>query len=75
MARTAKNTPTTRETRSPAFVAWHVAGTPDKPFWTRIGAAWKHEDGVGMTLHLEAIPVGFTGRVVLREPKVRGAGA
>ena len=39
------------------------------------GAAWKHEDGVGMTLHLEAIPVGFTGRVVLREPKVKEAGA
>lgn len=57
-----------RETKSPAFIAWHVAEKKEsKSFWTRIGAAWDHEDGKGFTLQLDLVPV-TGGRIVLREP-------
>ncbi|MDR4483162.1 MAG: hypothetical protein R3B95_08045 [Nitrospirales bacterium] len=51
----------------PGLIAWHVAERGEKSFWTRIGAAWDHEDAKGMTLQLELMPVG-NGRIVLREP-------
>lgn len=57
------------EGRIPDFIAYHV---PERvnTFWTRIGAAWKHKDGKGLTLDLELVPLD-TGRIVLRdyEPK------
>ncbi|ACK50907.1 conserved hypothetical protein [Methylocella silvestris BL2] len=57
-----------RETKAPAFIAWHVAEKTDsKSFWTRIGAAWDHEDGKGLTLQLDLVPVSG-GRIVLRTP-------
>ncbi|EGE59902.1 hypothetical protein RHECNPAF_178003 [Rhizobium etli CNPAF512] len=58
----------TRETKAPAFIAYHVAEkNDDKSFWTRIGAAWDHEDGKGLTLQLDLVPVSG-GRIVLRTP-------
>lgn len=57
----------TRQTNSPAFIAWHVVERGDKAFWTRIGAAWDHKDGEGLTLQLDLMPV-HDGRVVLRTP-------
>jgi hypothetical protein len=57
-----------REAKTPAFIAWHVAEkSKDKSFWTRIGAAWDHDDGKGFTLQLDLLPVAG-GRIVLREP-------
>ncbi|MBZ9944504.1 hypothetical protein LB533_25755 [Mesorhizobium sp. BR1-1-13] len=57
-----------RETKAPAFIAWHVAEKADsKSFWTRIGAAWDHDDGKGFTLQLDLVPVSG-GRIVLRTP-------
>lgn len=57
-----------RETKPPAFIAWHVTEKKQsKSFWTRIGAAWDHDDGRGFTLQLDLIPV-TGGRIVLREP-------
>ncbi|MGI8568482.1 MAG: hypothetical protein ACR2KT_05160 [Methylocella sp.] len=46
-----------RETTPPALIAWHVAERGEKKFWNRIGAAWEHEDGDGLTLQLDLIPV------------------
>jgi hypothetical protein len=58
----------TRETKAPAYIAYHVADrSDDKSFWTRIGAAWAHEDGKGFSLNLDLVPVSG-GRVVLRVP-------
>jgi hypothetical protein len=76
MARTEKqNRQPTRETRSPAYIAWHVAGDGDnKAYWTRIGAAWAHQDGEGLTLHLDLLPVSG-GRIVLRHPSENNNGA
>jgi hypothetical protein len=59
--------PKARETHPPALIAYHVAERGGKSFWTRIGAAWDHEDAKGLTLQLELTPVGG-GRIVLREP-------
>jgi hypothetical protein len=38
-----------RETTPPALIAWHVAERGEKKLWNRIGAAWEHEDGEGLT--------------------------
>lgn len=62
-----KNKKQQRET-TPSFIAWHVAERGEKTFWNRIGAAWQHEDGEGLTLQLELLPVAG-GRIVLRAPK------
>lgn len=57
-----------RETKAPRFIAYAVTEKgEDKSFWTRIGAAWDHEDGKGLTLSLDLVPVNG-GRIVLRTP-------
>lgn len=57
-----------REHKAPTLIAYHVADRgEDKSFWTRIGAAWDHEDGKGLTLQLDLVPVNG-GRIVLRVP-------
>ncbi len=53
----------------PAYEAFVVEGEGKDAFWTKIGAAWPHEDGKGFNLQLSAMPV--TGRVALRVPKPR----
>ena len=62
-----KNKKQQRET-TPALIAWHVAERGEKKFWNRIGAAWEHEDGEGLTLQLDLLPTAG-GRIVLRAPK------
>jgi len=57
----------TREATPPALIAFHVAERGEKAYWTRIGAAWDHEDAKGLTLQLDLVPVNG-GRIVLREP-------
>ncbi|MGY3033878.1 hypothetical protein ACVIIV_003048 [Bradyrhizobium sp. USDA 4354] len=44
-----------------------VEGKGDKAFWTRIGAAWPHDDGKGFNLQLSCMPL--DGRPIVREPK------
>ena len=56
-----------RETQPPTLIAYHVSERGEKKFWTRIGAAWDHEDAKGMTLQLDLVPTNG-GRIVLREP-------
>ena len=36
-----------------------------KGYWTRLGAAWKHQDGKGFNIVLDAVPL--DGRLTLRE--------
>ena len=55
---------TAEETKAPALIAYHVPEREKAP-WTRIGAAWEHKDGEGLTLQLDLMPIG-TGRIVLR---------
>lgn len=64
-----RNKAETREPKAPALIAYHVAARgEDKSFWTRIGAAWDHDDGKGLTLQLDLVPVDG-GRIVLRQPQ------
>jgi hypothetical protein len=35
------------ESRSPAYIAYHVDDRGEKKFWSRIGAAWRHQKGEG----------------------------
>lgn len=54
--------------QAPALIAWHVReGKDGKAFWTRIGAAWTHQNGDGHTLQLDLYPL--NGRIVLLPPK------
>jgi len=55
------------EKQRPAFDAYVVDGDGKEAFWSKIGAAWPHEDGKGYNLQLTAIPV--NGRVALRLPR------
>jgi hypothetical protein len=50
---------------TPTHIAYSVRDREGaKSVWTRIGAVWKHGDGKGFTLQLEAVPL--DGRVTLR---------
>ena len=51
----------------PVLIAYAVrrATKSKKPVWTRIGCAYPHETGAGLTVVLEALPV--DGRIVLLE--------
>lgn len=50
----------------PDYAAYTVRDTRDgKGFWTKIGAAWRHRDGQGYDIDLDATPV--NGRISLRE--------
>ncbi|MDP2619209.1 MAG: hypothetical protein Q8P46_03385 [Hyphomicrobiales bacterium] len=58
----------TREAKAPSFIAWNVTDKGEKSVWTRVGAAWTHKDGDGLTLQLEMLHV--NGRLVLRKPGI-----
>jgi hypothetical protein len=53
----------------PTLIAYSIRerGKGQKPIWTRIGAAWPHDSGSGLSIQLEALPIG--DRIVLTEPK------
>jgi hypothetical protein len=44
-----------------------VEGEGDSAFWTKVGAAWQHEDGEGYNISLSAMPL--SGRLVVRTAK------
>jgi hypothetical protein len=62
--------------KKPTLIAYSVREREaQKPVWTRIGAAWPHNSGNGLSLQLEALPLNFDGRIVLTEPKADDAEA
>ncbi len=65
---TRTTTASTSEPKTPAFQAWHVTSKGDNNFWIKVGAAWPHRDGKGLSLQLDVIPM--NGRIVLRQPSV-----
>jgi hypothetical protein len=51
--------------KTPSHAAYHVRDREGgKAFWTRIGSAWMHNDGKGLNLQLEVVPL--DGRITLR---------
>lgn len=49
----------------PAYEAFVVDDSGSSPYWTKIGAAWKHEDGKGLNVSLAA-GIAVSGKLVLR---------
>ena|GEM_PF-684202 len=47
----------TKSTQPPALIAYHVAERGENSYWTRIGAAWDHEDAKGLTIQLDLVLV------------------
>lgn len=59
------------ETKRPDLAAYVVRDREDKKSnWREIGVAFKHKDGKGFDLLLDAVPV--SGRVVLRDIEDKG---
>lgn len=55
--------------KQPNLIAYSVLekGRGAKPYWHRIGAAWTTQDGGGLSLQLDSLPI--DGRIVLMPPK------
>lgn len=63
------NTTAAKSGSTPDFIAYAVvnrAGNEGKARWREIGTAWLHNDGNGIQLRLDALPV--DGVVTLRTP-------
>lgn len=59
----------TNQTRVPSHRVYTVRGDGDAARWIEIGAAWANQDGKGLSVTLDAIPV--DGRLVIRVPAER----
>ena len=57
----------TTQTKQPSHAVYHVDGEGKKAFWTKIGAAWAHDDGQGFNITLTCLPL--EGRLVVRTIK------
>jgi len=58
----------TKQSKAPSYIAYTVdQRNHDESYWTKIGAAWPHEDGKGFTIQLDALPL--SGTITLRQPK------
>lgn len=55
--------------RKPTHAIYHVRGESKDAYWTRVGAAWIHDDGAGLSLALDFVPVNSDGRLVVRANK------
>ena len=57
-------------TNNPVLIAYSVKDrTQERPAqWTRIGVAFPHDRGAGLTVFVNALPLSFDGRIVLVEP-------
>lgn len=66
---TQEETSMSEQSNGPDFVAYTVRdrGPEKDAAWNRVGAAWRHRDGKGYDLQLDATPV--DGRVTLREQR------
>jgi hypothetical protein len=53
--------------KKPTLIAYTIREREGhKAIWTRIGAAWPHGTGNGLSIQLEALPIG--DRIVLTDP-------
>ncbi|MGE0371646.1 MAG: hypothetical protein AB7G40_05560 [Hyphomonadaceae bacterium] len=60
-------------TNDPVLIAYTVKRTAGgKSIWTKIGAAYPHEQGAGLTVVLDVMPLGR--RIILLEPDDEAGG-
>jgi hypothetical protein len=51
--------------KAPTHIVYHVRESKGgKGYWTRIGAAWAHNDGNGFNAQIDCVPL--DGRITLR---------
>lgn len=55
--------------KNPTHGVYVVDGEGERAFWTKIGAAWPHNDGEGFNINLSAVPL--SGRLVIRTLRER----
>lgn len=60
---------TQQKSNRPTHAVYVVEGEGENAFWTKVGAAWAHDDSEGFSITLTAIPL--TGRLVVRKPKAK----
>lgn len=74
MAAKSNTAPAQQETRNskPTHGVYVIEGEGERAFWTKLGAAWAHNDGEGFNIQLSAVPL--TGRLVLRTMKEKDGG-
>ena len=55
----------------PIFDVYSVDGEGKQAHWIPLGVAFEHENGKGANILLDALPINFSGKLVirLREPK------
>lgn len=58
----------TQSNRKPTHAVYHVRGEGDNAYWTKVGAAWLHDDKEGLSVSLDYMPIG-EGRLVVRVNK------
>jgi hypothetical protein len=58
-----------KKSNQPQFLAFSIKDSEqsENGYWTRIGAAFAHQNGDGYTLILDWVPL--DGKVILRKPK------
>ena len=63
--------------KRPTHIVYHVKDLqtpgetePSRGIWTRVGAAWTHNDAKGLTLVLDVVPL--DGRLMVREAVQEG---
>ena len=61
------------DSKRPAFEAYVVDGDGKDAFWTKIGAAWPHDDNKGFNVQLTAMPLRAESRCAF--PKSRRIGS
>lgn len=57
----------TKRSNLPTHGVYVVEGEGENAYWTKVGAAWSHQDGQGFNITMTAVPL--TGRLVLRARK------
>ena len=59
-----KETAATTAKAAPSHGVFVVESEGPQAYWTKVGAAWPHQDGLGFNISLTAVPL--SGRLVLR---------
>ena len=61
------------EPTQPTHWVYHVKdGDDGKKYSKTLGVAWDHDDGDGLSVTLEYLPVNFTGKLKIRRRKDGG---
>lgn len=59
--------------KRPSHDLFHISGNGDDSQWSKIGAAWEHQDGKGFSLQIDLMPT-QPNRFALRMAKPKSTG-